>query len=143
MRNINIINRFGKVAGWNSVTVRLLGRDLVGITEVSYKDNVDFEGIKGAGQYDVGVGEGNYQAEASITLTQEERLALLNSIPAGKKIQDIDAFPIVVAYDYNGIIYKDVIQYCRIKNNGVEVKQGDKSIAFKFDLYTPKIDFNV
>ena len=140
---MNIINHFGKVAGWNSTKVRLLGRDVVGITELAYNDNVDIEGVKGAGKYDIGVGEGNYTATASITLTQEERLALLDSIPPGKTIQDIDGFPIVVSYDYNGIIYKDVIRACRFKNNGVEVKQGDKSIAYKFDLYTPKIDWNI
>lgn len=143
MNNTRIINHFGKVAGWNSVTVRLLGRDVIGITELMYNDNLDIEGIKGAGAFDVGVGEGNYQAEASITLTHEERIALLDSLPPGKRIQQIDAFPIIVAYDYQARIYKDVIRACRFKNNGVEVKQGDKSIAYKFELYTPAIDWNV
>ena len=143
MNNTRIINQFGKVAGWNSVTVRLLGRDVVGITELMYNDNLEVEGVKGAGAFDIGVGEGNYQANASITLTQEERLALLNSLPPGIRIQQIDAFPIIAAYDYNGTIYTDVIRACRFKNNGVEVKQGDKSIAFKFELYTPAIDWNV
>jgi hypothetical protein len=138
-----IINHFGKVTGWNHVSTRILGRDIVGITEVSYDDNVDIEGVKGAGQYDIGVGEGNYTAKASIALTQEERVGILNALPPGFRIQDIDAFPIVVTYDNNGVIYRDVIQACRFKNNGVEVKQGDKSIAFKFELYTPKIDFNI
>jgi hypothetical protein len=140
---MNIINHFGKVAGWNSTKVRMLGRDVIGITELAFDDNVEIEGIKGAGQYDVGVGEGNYEAKASITITQEERLALMNSLPRGSKVQDIDAFPIIVTYDYQGTIYKDVIRACRIKNNGVEVKQGDKSMAWKYELYTPKIDWNV
>ncbi|WP_055394765.1 hypothetical protein [Flagellimonas eckloniae] len=143
MNHTRIINHFGKVAGWNSVTCRLLGRDVIGITELMYKDSMEIEGVKGAGPFDIGVGEGNYNAEASITLTQEERLALLDSLPPGKRIQDIDAFPIIAAYDYTGTIYKDVIRACRFKNNGVEVKQGDKSIAFKFELYTPAIDYNV
>lgn len=140
---MNIINHFGRVAGWNSTKVRMLGRDIVGITEIAYDDNVEIEGVKGAGQYDIGVGEGNYEAKASITVTQEERLALLNSLPIGSKVQDIDAFPIIVSYDYGGTIYKDVIRACRIKNNGVEVKQGDKSMAWKYELYTPKIDWNI
>ncbi len=138
-----IINHFGKVTGWNHVAARILGRDVVGITEIAYDDSVEIEGVKGAGQYDVGVGEGNYTAKASITLTQEERVGILNALPPGFRIQDIDAFPIIVTYDNNGVIYRDVIQACRFKNNGVEVKQGDKSIAFKFELYTPKIDFNL
>lgn len=143
MNNANIINHFGKVAGWNSITCRLLGRDVVGITEIMYKDSKEIEGVKGAGAFDIGVGEGNYSAEGSITLTQEERLALIDSLPKGKRLQDIDGFPIIIAYDYNGVIYKDVIHNCRIKTNGVEVKQGDKSIATKFDLYVSHIDYNV
>ncbi|MFN8238633.1 MAG: hypothetical protein U0T77_10735 [Chitinophagales bacterium] len=138
-----VVNKFGKVTGWNSINVHLLGRDLEGITELSYDDKEDIEGVKGAGKFDVGFGGGNYTAKASITLLEEERRALLDSLPSGTRLQEIPPFPIVVEYEYKNKIYKDVIQQCVIMNNGVEVKQGDKSIAYKFDLYTPVIDWNV
>ena len=102
-----IINKFGKMAGWNSVTARALGRDIVGIKTI------------------------------------EERLALQASLPSGTRIQDIAPFPIVVAYDYGGTVYKDIIQNCRITDNGVDVKQGDKTIATDHNLLTSHINWNV
>ena len=32
-----LINKFGKIAGWNSVKVVMLGRQVEGITALSYK----------------------------------------------------------------------------------------------------------
>jgi len=143
MAKITIINAFGKMAGWNSVTCRLFGRDVVGIKKVAYDDDKDIDNEYGAGDMPIGEGEGNYKAKASIELTLEERLAIQNSLPRGTRIQDIAAFPIVVSYEYQGRIYKDVIMNCRFKNNGVDVKQGDKSISTDFSLKTSHINWNV
>lgn len=137
-----IVNKFGKVAGWNSVTLNLLGRDVEGITEIAYDDTVEKENIYGAGGYPVGRGEGNYAATASITLMEEERRAIMGALPPQNKIQDIPAFDIPVSYEYAGKIYKDVIHNAEFMNNGVEVKQNDKTIAFKFDLIVSHITWN-
>ncbi|MCI2229583.1 hypothetical protein MC378_10425 [Polaribacter sp. MSW13] len=138
-----IINKFGKMAGWNSVTARALGRDIVGIKKIAYSDEQEMDNEYGAGGMPVGQSEGNYKATASIELTVEERLALQSSLPPGFRIQDIAPFPIVVAYDYEGKIYKDIIQNCRIKDNGVDVKQGDKTISTEHNLLTSHISWNV
>ena len=71
-----LINKFGKIAGWNSVKVVMLGRQVEGITALSYKDSKEKDNIYGAGEFPVGRGEGNYKAEASITLLKEEVNAL-------------------------------------------------------------------
>lgn len=143
MANTTLVNKFGKMTGWNSVNIHFLGRDLEGITELSYDDNVDIEGVKGAGRYDVGYAMKNYTAKASFTLLEEEKRALLESLPPNTRLQDIPPFPIVVEYEYAGKIYKDIVTSVKIKNNGNEVKQGDGSIATKFELYTPLIEWNV
>lgn len=137
-----IINKFGKVTGWNSTTVHMLGRDLEGIIELSYNDTVDIEGVKGAGMFDVGYGESNYTATASITILVEELRGLMSSLAPGQRIQSIPSFPITCQYEYNGKIYTDVIDQCKIKGPGIEVKQGDKSIGVKLELYTPQIKWN-
>lgn len=49
------------MAGWNSVTYNLYGRDVEGISELGYDDNIEKEMIYGAGRMPIGVGEGNYQ----------------------------------------------------------------------------------
>lgn len=138
-----IVNKFGKVAGWNSITLNLLGRDVEGITEISYDDTTEKENIYGAGGYPVGRGEGNYAANASITLQEEERRAILASLPANTRMQDIPPFDIPVAYEYGGKLYKDIIRNCEFTNNGVEVSQNDKTMNFSFELIVSHISWNV
>jgi hypothetical protein len=143
MQRTTIINKFGKMAGWNSVTARALGRDIVGIKKIAYSDEQEMDNEYGAANMPIGQSEGNYKAKASIELTVEERLALQASLPPGSRIQDIAPFPIVVAYDYAGTVYKDIIQNCRIMDNGIDVKQGDKTITTEHNLLTSHIDWNV
>lgn len=141
--NVTIINKFGRIVGWNNVTVRMLNRNLEGITEVMYDDELEIDAERGGGKYPLGTSEKNYSAKCSITLFSEELVALQASLPKGTRIQDIPAFPIVVEYDRNGFIQTDVVQNCRCKTNGREVKQGDGKIVHKIDIYTSHIDWNV
>lgn len=138
-----LINRFGKMAGWNNVTVTMMGRDIEGITELSYDDGVDKENARGAGGFPIGRGEGNYEGNCSITLYMEEVIALQQSLGPGKRLTDIAPFDIAVSYKYQGIIYKDRIRNCEFTKNSVEVKQGDKTIARKYPLIISHIDWNV
>ncbi|CAA0231990.1 hypothetical protein [Tenacibaculum maritimum] len=140
-RETSIINKFGKVTGWNSVTVRVLGRDLVGITELEYDDEQAMENVYGAGSMPIGQSDGNYEAKASITLTQEEKFNLLDSLEKGKRIQDIPAFDMIVTFTYNEKTYTNKIRNCRFMKNGVAVKQGDKSITYKYELLITHIDW--
>ena len=141
MENTQIINRFGKVAGWNSISVNIMGRELEGIQELSYSDEKDLENVYGAGAFPVGQGDGNYTCKATLSLLNEERLALLESLPRGKRLQDL-TFDMTVVYEYNDRVYTDVVKNCRFMNHGVEVKQGDKSIVVKYDLLPSHILFN-
>lgn len=142
VENVTLVNKFGKMAGWNSVTVNVLGRDLEGVTEVEYDDEQEIESVYGAGAMPIGQGEGNYSAKGALMLYAEERINLLDSLPAGSRIQDL-VFPVVVEYEYNGRIYTDKLNNCRFKNQGVAVKQNDKNIVFKHDLVVSHIDWNV
>lgn len=142
-RATTLINKFGKVAGWNSITATALGRDFEGITELSYNDSVEKENVYGAGGFPVGRGEGNYAAEASITLFKEEADALQLALGPGRRLTDIAPFDIAVQYDYLGKIYKDRIRNAEFTGRSVEVKQNDKVIATKFDLIISHIDWNV
>ena len=138
-----IINKFGKLAGWNSITINLLGRDVEGTNELEYDDTLKMENVYGAGAYPVGYGEGNYTAKASVTLLLEETNAIQRSLPPGKRLSDIAPFDIVVEYEYNGFKMKDRIHNCKFKGRGVAVKQGDKTIAYKHELLVSHIGWNV
>jgi len=138
-----LINKFGKMAGWNSITTNMLGRDVEGITELDYNDSVDKENVYGAGKYPLGRSEGNYVAKASITLLLEEVNALQNSLPPTQGLDSIAPFPIIVEYEYNGFKKKDIIHNCEFKGRGVAVKQNDKIIANKFELIVSHIWWNM
>lgn len=138
-----IINKFGKLAGWNSITTNMMGRDVEGIKELEYSDSVEKENGYGAGQYPVGRGSGNYTAKASITLMVEEEIALQQSLPRGKRLADISPFDITAEYEYNGFKYRDRIRNAEFTGRAVAVKQGDKTIAHKHDLIVSHIDWNV
>lgn len=137
-----LINKFGNVSGWNSVSLTMLGRTVEGITEISYNDSMEKENVYGAGGYPIGRGEGNYKAECSITLLKEEIIALQTVLAPGKRFVDIAPFDIIVTYKYKSLIYRDIIRNCEFQGNGVDVKQNDKSIAQKFDLIVSHIDWN-
>jgi len=138
-----LVNKFGKVAGWNSTTVTMMGRDIEGITELKYDDNVEKENIYGAGKMPIGRGEGNYKATCSIALIKEEVDALQLSLGPGKRLTDIAPFDIAVSYDYLSKIYKDRIRNCEFTGRSVEVKQNDKVIATTFELIVSHIDWNI
>ena len=46
-------------------------------------------------------------------------------------------------YEYKGLVMKDVIRNVEFTDNGVDVKQGDKSIATQFTLLPSHIDWKV
>lgn len=143
MARPRIINRFGTLIGWNQVTANVLGRELQGVDEISYEDEEDQTVAHGAGGYPIGKERKNYTAKATVSMYQEEAIALQKQLPAGTRFQDIPDFDYVICYEANGQIYTDIVRNCSFKNNGRAVKQGDGKIVSKFDLCATHIDWNV
>lgn len=144
MPNATIINKFGTLQGWNSITVNLLGRDVEGITAVKYNDSQTKENAYGAGPNPIGRGKGNYEPEASITLYKEEIDGIQKVLPPGSRLQDVPPFDIQVVYEKeDGQIQKDRIMNCEFTDNGRDVKQNDGTIATELKLITSHILWNV
>ena len=144
MGQTKIINKFGEMTGWNQVTVNLLGRDLEGITELSYDDTDEKENVPGAGKFAVGRTSGTYEATASITLYMEEVLALQRALPRGKRLQDIKPFDIPVVYENEeGVITTDVIRNAQFKKNSRSLSQGDGTVPVELELIISHIDWDV
>lgn len=131
------------MAGWNSVTLNLFGRDVEGISEVSYDDTVDKELIYGAGKMPIGVGEGDYKAKFGLKLYQEEVIAIMDSLPPGVRLQDIISTDVIVQYTYNTRIYKDIIRNVEFTKVGKAVKKGDKTVEQTVEVICTHIDWNV
>lgn len=143
MEGTTIINKFGTMQGWNSVTVNLLARDVEGISALSYNDTVEKENVKGHGMFAIGRSEGNYEAECSMTLYKEEVDAIKKALPKGKRIQDIAPFDIIVVYKKkDGTITKDIIHNAEFTTDGVDVSQGDGSIATEYPLIISHITWD-
>lgn len=144
MPDTTIINKFGTMTGWNSITTNMMGRDLEGYNSLKYDDSVEKTNAYGGGKYPVGRGEGNYEPNCEIGLYKEEANALLRSLKPGQRIQDIAPFDINVAYETkDGAIMKDRIRNAEFTNNGVDVKQGDGTIVTVFKMIISHIDWNV
>ncbi|WP_269222008.1 hypothetical protein [Flavobacterium sp. IMCC34518] len=143
MQVATLINAFGRMAGWNSVTANILGRDVEGITELSYEDTIEKELIKGAGRMPIGVGEGDYTAKMGLKLYQEEVIAILDALPPGTRLQDIAPFDVIVQYVYNARIYKDIIRNVEFVKAGRQVKKGDKTVEQTVEVICTHIDWNV
>jgi hypothetical protein len=140
---VTLINAFGRMAGWNSVTLNLLGRDVEGIAEVSYDDTIDKELIYGAGKMPIGAGEGDYKAKFGLKLYQEEVIAIMDSLPPGVRLQDIIGTDVIVQYTYNTRIYKDIIRNVEFTKVGKGIKKGDKTVEQAVECICTHIDWNV
>lgn len=139
-----IINKFGEMTGWNSITVNFLNRDCEGITSIKYTDTVAKENVYGAGRMPIGRSSGNYEAEASMTLYKEEVDAIKAALPSGKRLQDIEPFDITVVYENSqGRVVTDRIRNCEFTNDGVEVEQADGTIATEYTLIISHIEWQV
>ena len=131
------------MAGWNSATLNLYGRDVEGISELGYDDSVEKELIKGAGKMPIGVGEGDYVAKMTLKLYQEEVIAIMDSLPPGVRLQDIAPTDVIVQYTYNTRIYKDIIRNVEFTKVGRAVKKGDKTVEQTVEVICTHIDWNV
>ena len=140
---VTLINAFGRMAGWNSVTLNIYGRDVEGISELSYEDSVDKELIKGAGKMPIGVGEGEYNAKMGLKLYQEEVIAIMDSLPPGIRLQDIIGTDVIVKYEYNTRIVTDIIHNVEFMKVGKAVKKGDKTIDQTVEVICTHISWNV
>lgn len=138
-----LINAFGRMAGWNSVTLNLFGRDVEGISELSYDDTVSKENVYGAGKMPIGTGEGNYEANVGLKLYKEEVIAILDSMGNGKRLQDAEPTDVIVTYEYKNRVYKDIIRNFQITSNGSSVNQGDTTVDQTIECMCSHIDWNV
>jgi hypothetical protein len=131
----------GRSYGWADITTSPAGIPLFGIRSIEYTESQDMENIYGAGNRPVSRGYGRITYTGSITLLMED-LEKLQAASPGGRIQDILEFPIVVSYaPETGIIVVHKLQYCRFKNNGRVINEGDMSIETKIELIIGNISW--
>ena len=144
MPQTTIINKFGKIAGWNSITMRLYNRDVEGMNELEYNDKQNKANEYGSGKYPLGQSEGNYETDGcSVSFYMEELIAMEDALPPATRIQDSPPADVIVQYEYNGKFYKDIWRNASPMNNGRSAKNGEGKIVTKIDFLVSHIDWNV
>jgi len=133
----------GQVYSWSDIRTNMLGRNLVGFSEINYGDAQDTKGVYGRGRKIIGRVSGPYSANADITLEMGELEALIASLPAGTTIYDIAPFDITVAYvNPENILVTHIIQGCVFTKQDRGAKSGDvKQIDCKLPLFVSDIDW--
>ncbi|WP_329804364.1 hypothetical protein [Flavobacterium facile] len=137
-----LINSFGKMAGWNSVTANIYGRDMEGINELGYDDTMEKENVYGAGPFPIGQADGKYEAKVKLVLVMEEVVAMLDAIPAGKRLQEAAPTDIIAQYEYSSRIYKDILRNFTPTKLGRTIKNGDKVVGQELEGIITHIDWN-
>jgi hypothetical protein len=143
MARAKIINKFGTMVGWNSITMNIFGREMEGISEISYDDDQDISLAYGGGKYPIGKKKGNYIPSTKYKFFVEELMALQKQLPKGTRIQDIPDFDITIVYEFNGETYTDIIRNCTFKKQGRNVKNNDGDIICDVEIVCTQIDWNV
>lgn len=140
---MGVTKNYGTIAGWGHVEMRLDGRKLAAITELKYETEQETEPVYGTGTEPIGIAEGNIKYSASIGLLAEEYTQLLSNLSKGESITTLRNFIITCSYKVQSKIYTDRINCYCMKKSGRELKQGDKSLPYTFDIEVIKIEENV
>lgn len=132
---------------WGDATVILFARPVLGITGVSYKTKKSKTPLYAAGRSPKSIQHGKYEHDGSITLLQNEVIALNNSaVAAGYKhgLIDVD-FDIIVKYGdaTSGKITIDKITCASITEDVSELKEGDANMSITLPFVALNIKKNI
>src|ERR1039458_6579581 len=88
----------GREYAWSDISIRILGRTIIGVSSIDYEDTQKKKYYKGQGNMPQSWNMEGYEATAKVKLQMKELVALQKSVPRGAYIQAISSFPIVVTY---------------------------------------------
>lgn len=135
----NPVNINGNVYTWGDVTCLIAGVPVVGVSAVEYNEDQAMEPVYGAGNRQIGYTKGKITNTGSITLAKEEIESLQKASLTGR-LQDLPEFVIVVAYlTEEGKMANHTLKYCKMKNNGRSLSEGNGGISHKIDLLIGEI----
>lgn len=131
----------GVVYSWSQLALIINGMPVTGVTKIDYEDKQTIEPIYGIGQTPVGMGYGNIETSASLTLLRGEIEAMREAVLT-RRLQDIAPFDIVVSYIplTGGKIITHKLRSCVIKNDPLSIAQGDTKDEASLELFCARIE---
>ena len=135
----------GNEYAWEDIEVVMLGRPVVGIRGIEYKEEQTKTNIYGRGNKPVARTKGNKTYSGSITLLQSEVEALQAAAGEGKSLNDLPRFYITVAYapKSGGAITTDILRDCEFMDLTKAMNQNDPNMEVNLMLVIGSIDYNV
>lgn len=135
----------GKYRNYASIRITAFGALFTTAKAINYKRTDAIDPVKALGTTKtIGFTQGDENCEGSITLLSEEVDALQKSLPPGKSIQDIPAFPISVSYvGDTGLQVAHTLIGCKFKENsrGGEAGSND-ALSVEIPLFISDINWN-
>jgi len=133
----------GQEYAWEDIQIAVEGNSqpLTNVLGVEYASKRKHENLMGAGSEPVGMGRGNKDYEASITMRLGEVLKLQEAWGGDitKKV-----FTVTVAFaNEGGKQTVDQLLYCRINELKKGMKQGDTSMEVELPLTIAGIKYNI
>jgi hypothetical protein len=135
----------GNEYSWEDLQVVMLGRPLLGITGIEYKEEQTKTNIYGRGNKPVARTRGNKTYSGSLVILQSEYEALQATAGEGKSLNDLPRFDITVAYAAasGGVITTDVLRNVEFTDLTKALNQGDANMNVSLPLIIGSIDYNV
>jgi hypothetical protein len=134
----------GKYRNYSSVRANVFGRTLTTMKAINYERTDAIDPVKAVGTTKpIGYTQGDEAYEGSVTLLSEEVDAIQASLPPGKTLQDIPAFPISISYvNDNGIQVSHTLIGCKFKKNSRSAEAGSNdALAVEIPLYISDINW--
>lgn len=133
----------GQEYAWEDIQIVVEGKNqpLTNVLAVEYTNKRKHENLMGAGSEPVGMGRGNKEYEASITMRLGEILALQKAWGGDitKKV-----FTVTVAYASEaGAQTVDQLLFCRVNELKKGIKQGDTSMEVELPLTIGGIKYDI
>lgn len=135
----------GKFRNYANVIVNAHGSVFLTVKAINYKRADSIDPVRVVGNTKpIGFTQGNETYEGSITLIAEEVDGLQATLPRGKSLPDIAAFPISVAYvDDNGLQVAHTLIACKYKENSRSSDSGSNDAqTVELPLYIHDINWN-
>jgi len=131
----------GQAYSWSQIKINILGRQVNGVTKISYSDKEEMQNNYGAGNRPVSRSYGKIECEAAVELYMEEIEALQKATATGR-LQDIPEFDIVVSYQPNaGRIVNHTLHNARFMENGREPGTDDMAIKKEIPILISHISW--
>ena len=131
----------GVAYSWSQIKINILGRQVIGVSKISYSDKEEMQDNYGAGNLPVSRSYGKISCEASIELYMEEIEALQKATPTGR-LQDIPEFDVVVSYQPQaGKITNHTLHNARFKENARDAGNEDMVIKAEIPLLISHISW--